>query len=566
MFNKKDKQEEKSFNLNGTEIFLEPDLDMMSSKPNKTEKQPKESRSSKRTSTKKSSNKAERSEKQVVDFKSLPRSEVDYEQLTISQKCEYFNPSVTQQRFTLYVILGVIACIGLGFAYQLNWIFTVLETIVGFFAIRKMILHMCRAKYEEDKVEDVGTYVEQMLYSFRRNGKILTSLQDAATVFPPCEMKECIDKAIEHITEAQSVGNIYEEALMMIQERFDCRRIRSLHRYLVKVEGIGGENEIGIQALLSDRRLWLARIDDFKKEKKTTQFDIIVACAFSSAICAATMYMLPSYVGAAKHIIARSFSTIYILINFWTICGTMKGTIYHLNDLYTLEEEEYLLKKFRWIKSWDKKTEQKKAMKPAIMMALVGVVALFLGYWWMTLICLALGAFLWLLQPILRHNSSIKNITKEIEKAYPDWLLELSLLLQTDNLHVALEKTMETAPLLLKDDLIQLGDEIAANPTDVEPFNNFLCNLKLPSIHSSMRLLFSIANYGSDDETRQIAELIERNALLMNKAEEQKNSDRLAKITIFKFMPMGASALKLIVDMAVFLIVFISQSLGSVAI
>ena len=57
--------------------------------------------------------------------------------------------------------------------------------------------------------------------------------------------------------------------------------------------------------------------------------------------------------------------------------------------------------------------------------------------------------------------------------------------------------------------------------------------------------------------------LIERNALLMNKAEEQKNSDRLAKITIFKFMPMGASALKLIVDMGVFLIVFISQSLGS---
>jgi ABC-type multidrug transport system fused ATPase/permease subunit len=575
MFNKKDKKEEQQFNLNGsgstfngTEIFLEPDLDVMSSsKPNTGRKVESKKNNSSKSSTKtKKSNTGGRQvkqEKQVVDFKSMPRSEVDPELLSISQKCEYFNPAVTQQRFTIYVILGVIACIGLGFAYQLNWILTLLETIVGFFVVRKIILHSCRARYEEDKVEDVGTYVEQMLYSFRRNGKILTSLQDAATVFPPCEMKECIDKAIKHITDVQSVGNIYEEALMIIQDRFDCRRIRSLHRYLVKVEGIGGENEIGVQALLSDRRLWLARIDDFKKEKKTTQFDIIVACAFSSAICAATMYMLPSYVGAAKHIIARAFSTIYILINFWTISGTMKGTIYHLNDLYTQEEEEYLLKKFRWIKSWDKKTEQKKAMKPAIMMSLVGVVALFLGYWWMTLICLALAAFLWLLQPMLRHNSSIKSITKEIEKAYPDWLLELSLLLQTDNLHVALEKTMDTAPLLLKDDLILLGDEIAANPTDVEPFNNFLGNLKLPSIHSSMRLLFSIANYGSDDETRQIAELIERNALLMNKAEEQKNSDRLAKITIFKFMPMGASALKLIVDMAVFLIVFISQSLGS---
>ena len=48
------REEVATINLNGTEIFLEPDLDMMSSKPNKTEKQPKESRSSKKTSTKKS--------------------------------------------------------------------------------------------------------------------------------------------------------------------------------------------------------------------------------------------------------------------------------------------------------------------------------------------------------------------------------------------------------------------------------------------------------------------------------------------------------------------------------
>ena len=503
-------------------------------------------------------------EKVVIDFKNMPRSEVDPDLLTIPQRCEYFNPNLPQSRFWLIVILATIAFIGVGIAYQLNFLFILVETIVAFFMSQRVVLHICRARYEEYKVEDVGTYVEQMLYSFRRNGKILTSLQDAMTVFPDGEMKEVIEKAITHITDAQTEGNIYEEALQIIQDRYDCRRIRSLHRFLVKVEGVGGDNEIGVQALLSDRRLWLARIDDFKKEKKTTQFDIIVACAFSSVICAATMYMLPSYVGAAKHIIARTFSTIYILVNIFTINGTLKNTIYYLNDLYTPEEEQRLLAKFRWLKSWDKATERKKGIKPAILMVAIGIVALFLGYWWMTIICLLLAFFVWFIQPLTKHNSSIKSITKEIEKAYPDWLLELSLLLQTDNLHVALEKTMDTAPLLLKDDLFELSDKIAANPTSVDPFNEFLQNLKLPSIHSSMRLLFSIANYGSDDETKQISELIERNALLMNKAEQQKNNDRMAKVTIFKFLPMGASAFKLIVDMAVFLIVFISQSLSSV--
>ena len=506
-------------------------------------------------------------QKVVIDFKNTPRSEVDPDLLTTPQKCEYYVPKFSQSRFWLIVILSTVGFIGVGIAYQLNILLTAFICLIAFFASQKTILHICRSSYEEEKVEDVGTYVEQMLYSFRRNGKILTSLQDASTVFPEGEMKEVLEKAINHITQAQTTGNIYEEALQFVQERFDCRRVRSLHRFLVKVEGVGGDNEIGVQALLSDRRLWLARIDDFKKEKKLTRLDIVVACLFSSAICAATMYMLPSYVGAAKHIIARAFSTIYILINIFTINGTLKNTIYYLNDLYTPEEELYLLNKFRWLKTWDKKAERKKGLKPALIIVAMGLVTPLIkkSFWWVSIVFLIFGLFMWLIQPLLRHNSTIKSITKEIEKAYPDWLLELSLLLQTDNLHVALEKTMDTAPLLLKDDLTELGDKIAANPTDVAPFNEFLNMLKLPSIHSSMRLLFSIANYGSEDETRQISELIERNALLMNKAEEQKNKDRMAKVTIFKFVPMGASAMKLIVDMAVFLIVFISQSLSSVS-
>ena len=574
--NKKTKKDDLNQSaMNGQEIFFDPvegstvEEKKDSAKKNTTKKKTGNKIKTKKGSGDSSSNvkstKArQKKEKVVIDFKNMQRSDVDPSLLTVPQRCEYYLPSVTQSRFWTLVIIITVAFIGVGFAYQLNIPFTLLETVIAFFVSQKAILHFCEAKYEEQKVEDVGTYLEQMLYSFRRNSKILLSLEDTKTVFPDGEMKECIQKAIDHIQESQTTGNIYEEALQIIQDRYDCRRVRSLHKFLTRVEGIGGDNEIGVQALLADRRLWLARIDDFKKEKKTSQLDIFVACAFSSAICAATMYMLPSYVGAAKHIIARTFSTIYIIINIITVKGTLKGLIYHLNDLYTKQEEEYLLKKFRWLKTWDKGAERKKQIKPAIIMLAIGIIALIMGYWWMLLICVLMSFFMWFIQPILRHNSSIKKITQEIEKCYPDWLLELSLLLQTDNLHVALEKTMETAPMLLKDDLVQLGDEIAANPTDVAPFNNFLPTLNVPSIHSSMRLLFSISNYGSDDETKQISELIERNSLLMNKAEEQKNKDRFAKITIYKFVPMGASALKLIVDMAVFLIVFISQSMGSV--
>ena len=113
----------------------------------------------------------------------------------------------------------------------------------------------------------------------------------------------------------------------------------------------------------------------------------------------------------------------------------------------------------------------------------------------MMLICLALAAFAYFLQPITKYNSTRKSITREIEKAYPDWLLELSLLLQTENLHVALEKTLDTAPMILQDDLIQLGDDIASYPTEVFPYTNFLHDINVANIHSSMKLLYSIATY-----------------------------------------------------------------------
>ena len=481
--------------------------------------------------------------------------------LTPAQQCEKYFPKVTQSRYWQIVIISVILSAGIGFGYQLSIPFILLVMLATFFLSRKSIMSICLNYYENKKIEDVSSYIEQMLYSFRRNSKILASLQDTITIFNEGEMRDTIQAAIDHIIQSDSVGNIYEEALQIIQDKYDCRRIRSLHRFLVKVEGVGGDHEIGIQALINDRRMWLERYDDYKKEKSSITKEIIISCIFSSAICAVTMYMLPSYVGSMKHIITRIGSTLYILVNLFTVSSTLNKTIFYLNDMYTIEEQKALRTKLRWFRKWDKNVERKKQIKPAIMITGVGIVAIFLGFWWMIFVCLGMAAFAYFIQPIMRYNSTKKRITQEIEMAFPDWLMEISLLLQTENLHVALEKTIDDAPLMLKDDLRRLGDDIVNYPTEVQPYIDFLHDINVPNIHSSMKLLYSIATFGSQEEEKQIAELIERNATLMNKAEQIKNQSRLSRVFIFKFIPMGASALKLICDMAVFLIMFISQSL-----
>ena len=481
--------------------------------------------------------------------------------MTKAQLCEKFYPKITQTRYTQIMIIAVVLSFAISYLYMLSIPFAILIALAMFFFTRTALVEFCRNKYESKKIEDVASYIEQMLYSFRRNSKILASLQDTITIFGEGEMRDTIQSAIDHIIQSYSAGNIYEEALEIIQKKYDCRRIRSLHRFLTKVEGVGGDHEIGVQALINDRRMWLERFDDYKKERSSILKEIIISCLFSSIICAVTMRMLPSYVGAMQHIATRIGSTLYIIINMFTVSSTFKKTVFYLNDMYTKDEQMALLTKFRWFRTWDKKTEQKKGLRPAIILVALGALAIFLGFWWMFPITLLLGLFIYFVQPIMRHNSARKSITREIEMAFPDWLMEISLLLQTENLHVALEKTVDNAPMMLKDDLTKLGNDIASYPTEVFPYIDFLHDIDVPNIHSSMKLLYSIATFGSEEEEKQISELIERNASLMNKAEQLKNSGRLARVYIFKFIPMGASALKLIMDMGVFLVMFITQSL-----
>ena len=68
--------------------------------------------------------------------------------------------------------------------------------------------------YEIHKFESVNSYLEQLLYSFRRQPKILTALQDTLLLFQEeenKELREAIENAIQHIQNATGTGDVYEE-------------------------------------------------------------------------------------------------------------------------------------------------------------------------------------------------------------------------------------------------------------------------------------------------------------------------------------------------------------------
>lgn len=472
---------------------------------------------------------------------------------------KYANQKLRQSY--IYALLGVVA---ISLAFQLRVIPIICIAVALFMIAPRIMLALAETRYEEERFNDTTSYIEQMLYSFRRNNKILTSLQDTLLLFETGEMHDVIVQAIEYIQTQTTKGNVYEEALKIIEEKYQCRRIQSLHRYLVRVEGVGGNQDLGVDALIKDRRLWVDRVAEFRKERSSVLKEIIVSTVFSSIVSVITLYMLPAYVNAPHHAIIQAYATIFIIGNLYNIKAAISRLVFHINDISDEKHEQYVADKLDWYRNYDKKAEQKKALAPAVMGIAIAVLGIILKQWFAVIIGVVMALFAYFIQPRLKYRSTKKMLITEIETIYPDWLLELSLLLQTDNFHIALEKTLPHAPIVLRRELETLIDEIVIHPTEVEPYTNFFSFLPLQSIHSSMRLLYSIAEFGTHDEEKQLGDLIERNATLMNKAEENRNISRLSKVYMLKFVPMGTSTLKMIVDMGVFLLLFLSQTLATV--
>lgn len=457
-----------------------------------------------------------------------------------------------------FYALAIGVAVGLGLVYKLKWPFILVLVCTVLIGLPGVLSAFYRNKYEEKRFRDAESYIEQMLYSFRRNSKILMSLNDALVVFPNGYMHDRIVEAIDSIRNSKGSGNIYESALKIIEEAYPCRRIKSLHRYMIKVEGIGGKHEAGVNALLKDRRQWIDRTAAFRSQCSALIKEILISGIFSLIMAGIIVYMMPNDLfDLATSIVYQIATTIFVIVNLLVIRTTLKSTVVYLQDEDQVQAQK-TVKTINWIRNYNPKAELRKSLKQSVIFLAVIVLGLIMGNLLISLMGLALGLFTIVIKRQLDLRSAKKRVRREIEKVYPDWLLELALLLQTDNLHVAIEKTLDSAPLVLQYDLRKLADDIIVHPVDLAPYVAFFDFLPMENVQSSMKLLYSISTFGAVDESVQISELVERNHTLMERAEKYRNDDKLSRVFSIKFIPMLSSSVKMLVDLMLFLFSYLS--------
>lgn len=128
----------------------------------------------------------------------------------------------------------IVAVLGGGFlaSYLLKLRIEFCIVVVAAFVlcIPSMIIAQFKYGYEKNRFNDVVSYMEQMIYSFRKRAKIQNALEDVYEISSG-NVKNTIGKMLTFIDIGESKNGLYNDAFKIMQKEYDCTRLDTLHRF-----------------------------------------------------------------------------------------------------------------------------------------------------------------------------------------------------------------------------------------------------------------------------------------------------------------------------------------------
>ena len=202
----------------------------------------------------------------------------------IQQKAEESGAACTPQGYAGIFEAVMVITVLTGWFYRLQpiWIFMVMAA--GILCIPAVTATYFSGKEKKKKFHDVDVYIHQMIYSFERQPKILTALEDTLKVTDH-KMKNCIIAAIQEM-QYGTTKDVYRMALKNIEKEYACSRITTLHTFLTQVEEKGGEYKSSLEILRCDADHWVKQVYQFQEEirriKQTTAIGVVLSFLMAS--------------------------------------------------------------------------------------------------------------------------------------------------------------------------------------------------------------------------------------------------------------------------------------------
>lgn len=472
-----------------------------------------------------------------------------------------------------HVLLIICSLLGIGvigIIFKLAPLYLVIAMAAVFIMLPVLVLDGYKKMYEQKRFSDVCEYMEQMLYAYQKDGKILSALKETREIFEPGQMQDAIDGAISYLEAgvSRTEHGFVREGLGIIEQLYDNVKLRTVHDTLISGEQYGGNIDKAILILLEDIELWKRRGYKLQAQKKQGHTDNIISIVVATILCAVALYVMDGmktlFPNVATDVVIMQVpaiqisSFLFLLCMLFVLAKSFRSLTSDWLKADGLQSEKMILDSYDNVKHYDEAAEKRKSLLYAAPF-LVAAIPVYLFYRkWLAVICLIIGVFM-LVQHKVGYNLAKKDVNEELYATMPQWMIQMALLLQHNNVQVSIAKSIESAPVLLREELMQLNDRLAVAPDSLAAYTAFCKDFDAPETQSIMKMLHSIAEAGTGDSDVQISNMLHRVNEMQVMADEKRDASIAFRMkTIFSY-PVLAATVKLLIDLTLGMVYMMSM-------
>ena len=449
--------------------------------------------------------------------------------------------------YLLHVLLklNVWICIALG--------------VYGFFMVPLYRKRYRKIVESRQRFYDVSLYLDTILYAFVKEQKVELAVRDVHQSLPEGKMKTLVGMAHDYMTMTYDEVEILAESLAMIDQEYPCKRMKDVHKFMTHVEYYGGEIEKPVNLLLADKARWEKRIKEEIINRNKQFMDVLLSVIASIAICGAIIYLPIMDIDISGEWLLQIFAFLVIVVDTQILYGAQKYLAVDWIEVQLHENDEFYQNKMQEYQDYDEKGQKRVSLFLGAIGVVVSAVVFCLGNQWLTVFCLLL-TLLFFNQHKVGRGLMERKLQREIKYAFPNWLLDLVLLLQSENVQVALQKSKEYVPGVLRRELYRLTEQLEMEPESARPYHEFLKGFGIPEVHSAMGILYSISIGNSGNADKQISELVDKNLELLDTTEKDMLKRQASGMQVLFLLPVLTASFKLVVDMVVLMLQFMQMS------
>ena len=351
-------------------------------------------------------------------------------------------------------------------------------------------------------------------------------------------MRWVLEDAIAYLEDGKSNGDsVLKEALNVIESAYSSSKIHMVHQLLISCEEFGGDAADSILLVLNDIELWKRRTYTLQAEKKVQNCDNMISIVVATGMCIVTLYVMDAMGSLLPDIeqiklfevgLIQGSSFLFLLGMLYVFAKSRKRLTKNWLQKERLYKETYILGCYDMVTEFD---SQKIKWKKLLVRG--------------------------------PYYLAKQDITRELYDTLPQWLMQIALLLQNNNVQVSLMKSIEDAPTVLKRELEELRKRLDVRPNELQSYTDFCRKFDVPEIQSCMKMLHAISESGTGNAKVQISNLQQRVHEMQNMAEDMKSKDEAFQMRLLFSYPVLATTFKLLVDMTIGML-YIFQQLGTI--